>query len=165
MNKRKAYYLLISIILGTVITGILCWMKFNQLENHLSNTTFSREIHEENIITELSQGTPCLILFFNTQCDLCLAEIKLIKEHIRDLSNMYSIFFISFEPKQSIYSFLSNQGISIDKNIHIIADEKMILLDQYKIKGYPSFIILNEDYQIKNRGTVIDSNVILTLLE
>lgn len=165
MKKRKAYYLLISIILSTAIVGILCWIKNSRIEIQSSNITSSEEMHEANIIAELSQNTPSVILFFNTQCDLCLAEVKLIKEHIGDLSNMYSVFFVSFEPKQSIYSFLNNQGINIGNNIHIIADEKMILLDQYKIKGYPSFIIQSKDHRIINRGTAIDSTFMLRLLK
>lgn len=72
---------------------------------------------------------------------------------------------MSFEPKQSIYSFLNSQGINTGNNIHIIADEKMILLDQYKIKGYPSFIIQSKDHKIIYRGTAIDSNIMLRLLK
>lgn len=165
MKKKRVFYLLIIIILGTITVGVLCWIKISRLETQPSNLTSSKEIHEENIIAKSAQDTPCVILFFNTQCDLCLAEIKVIKEYVSDLSSMYSIFFVSFEPKQSIYSFLSNQGISVGNNIHVVADEKMILLDQYKIKGYPSFIILSEDHKIKDRGTVIDHNTILRLLK
>lgn len=165
MSKRRACYLFIGIILSTAVVGILCWIKISRLEIQSSNITSSEEIHEENIIAELSQITPSVILFFNTQCDLCLAEVKLMKEHIGDLSNMYSVFFVSFEPKQSIYSFLNSQGINTGNNIHIIADEKMILLDQYKIKGYPSFIIQSKDHKIIYRGTAIDSNIMLRLLK
>lgn len=165
MGKRRACYLFVSIILSTAIVGILCWMKNSRLEIQSSNITSSEYIYEENIIAELSQNTPSVILFFNTQCDLCLAEIKLVKEYVEDLSNMYSVFFVSFEPKQSIYSFLNSQGINIDNNIHIIADEKMILLDQYKIKGYPSFIVQSKDHKIIDRGTVIDCNVMQRLLK
>lgn len=165
MSKRKACYLFISIILSTAIVGILCWIKINRLEIQSFNITSSEYIYEENIIAELSQNTPSVILFFNTQCDLCLAEVKLVKKYIGDLSNMYSVFFVSFEPKQSIYSFLNSQGINIGNNIHIIADEKMILLDQYKIKGYPSFIIQSKEHKIINRGTAIDCNIMLRLLK
>lgn len=165
MNRKVARYLLISIILGTVIAGILCWIKVSQSKIELSNNISSTYNYEKNLPIELPQATPCIMLFFNSQCDLCLAEIEVVKKHIRDLSNLYSVFFISFEPKQSINSFLTNQGINICNNIHIVADEKMVLLDQLKIKGYPSYIILSRDHKIKSRGTIIDQNMISRLLK
>lgn len=165
MNRKVARYLLISIILGTVIAGILCWIKVSQSKIELSNNISSTYNYEKNFPIELPQDTPCIMLFFNSQCDLCLAEIEVVKKHIRDLSNLYSVFFISFEPKQSINSFLTNQGINICNNIHIVADEKMVLLDQLKIKGYPSYIILSRDHKIKSRGTIIDQNMISRLLK
>ncbi len=165
MNRKVARYLLISIILGTVIAGILCWIKVSQSKIKPSNNISSTYNYEENLAVELPQDTPCIMLFFNSQCDLCLTEIEVIKKHIRDLSNLYSVFFISFEPKQSINSFLTNQGINICNNIHIVADEKMVLLDQFKIKGYPSYIILSRDHKIKIRGAIIDQNMISKLLK
>ena len=96
MNRKVACYLLISTVLGTVIAGILCWMKTSQSKIEPSNNISSIYYYDKNVVVELSQDIPCIMLFFNTQCDLCLAEIEVIKEHIRDLSNLYSIFFISF---------------------------------------------------------------------
>ncbi len=79
---------------------------------------------------------------------------------------MYNIFLISFEPKRSLISFFTEKGIDINnKNIHIIADEDMILLDYYQIKGYPSFIILNTKYKMEYRGSAIDNSIISKLLK
>lgn len=41
----------------------------------------------------------------------------------------------------------------------------MVLLDQFKIKGYPSYIILSRDHKIKIRGAIIDQNMISKLLK
>lgn len=147
--------------------GVFYCRKIRAWDMSQNDLKFSiKDTRNETITIEFIQNAPCIILFFNTQCDLCLGEIQLLKEHIRELSNCYNIFFISFEPPRSLMTFFSKQGIDINnKNIHIIADEEMILLDYYKVEGYPSFIILDAKHKIDNRGAAIDNNIISELLK
>lgn len=127
-----------------------------------SHRKYTRRNHNIRLSSKYSMH----YAIFNTQCDLCLAEIALIKEHLKKISKMYNIFLISFEPKRSLISFFTEKGIDINnKNIHIIADEDMILLDYYQIKGYPSFIILNTKYKMEYRGSAIDNSIISKLLK
>lgn len=167
MNRNKACYLIACVIFVNIFIGVLCWVKRNALDKQQSSFKLPvTNILGEEVTLELIQSAPCLILFFNTQCDLCLTEIKLVKEHVKELSNLYTIFFISFEPPQSLYSFFFEQGIDFgNKRIHAIADEKLTLLDYYQIKGYPSFIVFDNNQEIKSRGSVIDQNIITALLK
>lgn len=94
MNRKVARYLLISIILGTVIAGILCWIKVSQSKIKPSNYISSTYNYEENLAVELPQDTPCIMLFFNSQCDLCLAEIEVIKNTL-EIYPTCTLFFSS----------------------------------------------------------------------
>ena len=168
MNKKKTCrYILLSFMLITICMSLLYGYKV--YSSKIQKQCFRAPIENtrgEIITLDYLQNTPCIMLFFNTQCDLCLAEIALIKEHLKKISKMYNIFLISFEPKRSLISFFTEKGIDINnKNIHISADEDMILLDYYQIKGYPSFIILNTKYKMEYRGSAIDNSIISKLLK
>lgn len=166
MKQKIAFYIIMTILSICIFMGIFCWYG-----NHHSNSqvlqianAYLKDINGKTI--RLVNDKPAILLFFNTRCDLCASEISLLKKHIKRLSELYNVFFISFESSQSLLDFFSAQKFNVKhKNVYIISDEKMALLDYYKIEGYPSFIIVNTNFQTVYRGAALSNKIVAELLK
>lgn len=167
MNRRKAVYALLCIILITIVIVLFSIGRHNPFkEKHNVLRIQAKSINGDTISTDQLKDKPTVLIFFNTQCELCLAEILLLKRYLGQILKFYQVFFISFEPKASLSTFFLDEGVNINlDNIYVISDDKMSLLDFYDIEGYPSFLVFDKGGALLYKGEAIDDNVLQRLLK
>ena len=167
MNKKKALFALFAVMLITIILGILSLRHDNPFKiQHNSLWIQAESINGKMITSEQMKGSQTILIFFKTQCELCLAEILLLEKQLKQISMFYHVLFISFEPKASLSAFFLHKKVCLDfDNVYVISDDKMSLLDYYDVKGYPSFLIFNKNGTLFRRGESIDENILQELLK
>lgn len=119
------------------------------------------DIQGENISLE---NRITIIVFFNTQCDLCLSEINLLNEKADQLNQQFNLVIVSFEPEASLQAFFERYNLNNKENIFIISDSKERLLDDFNIEIYPSFVIIDNDNLVMGRGNILTEKIIEELL-
>lgn len=154
-------------MLATITLSILSLRQNNPFKKQQNSLIIhAASINGKIIASEQIRGRQTILIFFNTHCELCLKEISLLKMHLKQISTLYHVIFISFEPKASLIAFFSQEKIYLDcDNVYVISDEKMSLLDFYDINSYPSFLIFNKKGILIHRGEYLNENRLQRVLK
>lgn len=115
-------------------------------ENIKTMPNFEYQDLEGNIFTNanLKKDTPLLFVFFNSECDFCNEEAKMIKENIEQFKNI-QIVFISFEETEKIKQFAINHQLDSYDNITFLSDSKATFSATFDVKSLPCIVLYDKD--------------------
>lgn len=95
----------------------------------------------------LKQNTPIIFVYFNSDCEFCNAETKMIKENINKFSDC-QLVFISFENPNLIKEFSKKYKLDCYNNIHFVCDSKVSFATTFDVKSIPCLVLYNKDNQL-----------------
>jgi peroxiredoxin len=153
MGKKNIFILTsILFLLGLPFILLLNKSKQNQQnkEVYQSIPVFKIPDTNGNIITEalLRDYKTVMFIYFNPDCDLCVDEIKQIKEN-ESIFTKGKIVFFSELPADKIRFFLQKIDFIPTQNILFLPDEESILINKMEVRIVPTVYIYKYSQLIK----------------
>lgn len=146
----------LKILILTIIISLLAFMGYKVVnkinyknrvaENIKKIPNFEYQDLENNIFTNanLKENKPLLFVYFNSECDFCNEEAKMIKENIEQLKTI-QIIFISFEETEKIKQFVTNHQLDSYDNITFLSDSKVTFATTFDVKSMPCLVLYDKD--------------------
>jgi len=157
-KKNIIIFILISFLLGLPFILVNNKNKKNQQNKEVYQSIPLFQIHDinGNIITEalLRDYKTVMFIYFNPDCDLCVDEIKQIKENESSFTRGKIIFFSDL-PADEIQQFLQKIDFIPTQNILFLSDEKKILINKMEVKSSPTVYIYRDNQLIKRFDGVV----------
>jgi len=103
----------------------------------------------------LKKATPVLFIYFNTECEYCNIETKMIKDNIEKLKTI-QLIFISFEEPEKIIRFAQTYQLLNRDNIHFLYDKQVSFATTFDVTALPTIVIYDRQKQLieKIKGQV-----------
>jgi peroxiredoxin len=95
----------------------------------------------------LKTDTPTLFIYFNSECEYCNQETKMIQESV-DKFRPYQLVFVSFEKPELIKTFAKKHHLLNYDNIHFVCDTKATFATTFDIQSLPCLVLYNKNQQI-----------------
>lgn len=92
----------------------------------------------------LIENTSKLFVYYNSECEFCKEEAKMIKENITQFKNT-QIIFISFEAIEKIKQFASIHQLDSYDNINFLCDSKVTFATTFDVKSMPCIVLYDKD--------------------
>lgn len=104
---------------------------------------------------DLEEDTPTLFIYYNSECDFCNEEAKMIKQNIDRFAD-FQLCFISFEKPEQIKKFANKYQLNTYDNIHFLCDSKVTFATTFDVKSMPCLALYNKDQKLieKIKGQV-----------
>ena len=96
-----------------------------------------------------------LFIYYNSQCEFCNEEAKMIRENITKFANI-QIVFVSYENTKQIIAFAKTHQLYNYDNITFLSDTKMSFSAIFDVKSLPCLILYDRNKQLieKIKGQV-----------
>jgi peroxiredoxin len=149
----------IKIILLITFIGILLFLgyqivlKINQkkeiAQNIKSIPEFSYQDISGGIFTKqnLKKETATIFIYFNTDCEFCHEEAKMIKENIERLGS-FQLIFVSFEKLETIKAFAQKHQLTTYDNVYFLCDNKVTFASTFDIKSLPCLVLYDKEQRL-----------------
>lgn len=95
----------------------------------------------------LKKGTATIFIYFNTECEFCNEEAKIIKENMKYL-NDFQLIFVSFEKKENIKKFAQEYQLNTYNNIHFLCDDKVTFASTFDINTLPYLVLYDKEQNL-----------------
>jgi len=106
------------------------------------------DINEKAFTNEdLKTITPTIFIYFNTECEYCNEEAKMIKDNIERLKK-FQLIFISFEKAENITSFAQKYQLTNYDNIHFLCDDKVTFASTFDVNALPSIVLYDKEQNL-----------------
>lgn len=114
-------------------------------KNTISIPKFMYQNIKGDIFTNrnLKKDTPTLFIYFNTECELCIEEAKMIKENIELLKN-FQIVFISFQKPDLIKAFATKYELMPHDYVYFLWDSKTTFATTFDVKSLPYIVFYDK---------------------
>lgn len=112
----------------------------------------------------LKKNTATIFVYFNTECEFCNSEAKIIQENRSKLNNV-ELVFVSFENPEKIKSFAIEHQLITYNNIHFLYDKQVSFASTFDVVGLPTIVIYDKKNQLieKIKGQVKINHILRTL--
>lgn len=112
----------------------------------------------------LKEDTPTLFIYYNSECDFCNEETKMIKDSIEKFKDV-QLVFISFEKKEQIKAFTYKYKLTTYDNVHFLCDSKVTFATTFDVKSMPCLVLYNKDQKLieKIKGQVTAETILKKL--
>ncbi|KIA98045.1 hypothetical protein OA93_11360 [Flavobacterium sp. KMS] len=149
----------IKIILLITFIGILLFLGYlivSQInhkkeiaQNIKSIPEFSYQDIKGGIFTnqKLKKETATIFIYFNTDCEFCHEEAKMIKENMERLSN-FQLIFVSFEKPENIKIFAQKHQLTTYDNVYFLCDNKVTFASTFDIKSLPCLVLYDKEQNL-----------------
>ena len=117
---------------------LIAQIENNKLQGHFS--FLSNYFTNANLI----ENTSKLFVYYNSECEFCKEEAKMIKENITQFKNT-QIIFISFEEIKKIKQFASIHQLDSYDNINFLCDSKVTFATTFDVKSMPCIVLYDKD--------------------
>lgn len=149
MKKALIIFILIFFIsiLGYVGYGIVVKINHkNEIAENIKNIpSFNYETIEGfNFTNNDLKKSPSIFIYFNSECDFCNEEAKMIKENIDKFKNT-QILFVSFEEKEKIKQFATQHKLLDYDNVSFLCDSKATFATTFDVKSLPCLVLYDEN--------------------
>ncbi|MGE8341058.1 MAG: TlpA family protein disulfide reductase [Flavobacterium sp.] len=105
-------------------------------------------VNGENFTNEnLRENTSVIFIYFNTDCEYCNEETKMIEENIKRLKDI-QIIFISFENINKIKKFAQNHKLDHYDNIHFLHDSKATFASTFDVNSLPCLVLYDKNKKL-----------------
>jgi peroxiredoxin len=95
----------------------------------------------------LKTDTPTLFIYFNSECEYCNEETKMIQESV-DKFVPHQLVFVSFEKPDKINSFAIKHKLLNYDNIHFLCDSKVTFATTFDVQSLPCLVLYNKNQQL-----------------
>jgi peroxiredoxin len=95
----------------------------------------------------LKPDTPTLFVYFNSDCEFCNEEAKMIKENSEQLEAV-QIIFISFQTQEEISAFATRHQLLNYGNITFLRDSKVTFATTFDVKSLPCLVLYDKDQNL-----------------
>ena len=149
----------LKIILPIVFVGLLGYFGFQIVskinhkkqiaENIKTMPVFSYEnakggfFSNENIIANKAT----LFIYYNSDCEFCNEEAKMIQENRAKFSNV-QLVFISNETPKEIIAFAKTHKLNTYDTITFLSDRKMSFRTTFDVKSLPCLVLYDKNKQL-----------------
>lgn len=96
---------------------------------------------------DIKKNTPTLFIYFNSECEFCNEETKMIQENSTILKSI-QLVFVSFEKTEKIKSFAQNYNLFNYDNIHFVCDTKVTFASTFDVKSLPCLILYDKNQRL-----------------
>lgn len=96
---------------------------------------------------KLKTDTPTLFIYFNSECEYCNEETKMIQERINEFTR-YQLVFISFEKPELIKTFAQKHNLLNYDNIHFVCDTKATFATTFDVQSLPCLVLYDKNQQL-----------------
>ncbi len=112
----------------------------------------------------LMEKTPLMFVYYNSECEFCNEEAKMIKENLAEFKNT-QILFISFEKNEKIKQFANNHQLDTYDNVTFLCDSKATFATTFDVKSLPCLVLYDKDKNLieKIKGQIKGENLIKKL--
>ncbi len=153
MKKYLKIILLITFIGTLFFLGHQITSKINHkkevIENIKTIPQFSyQDINGETFTNEnLRKATPIIFIYFNTECEYCIEEAKMIRENIENFKTVQFIF-VSFEKLEKIKNFTKNHQLMSYDNVHFLHDSKVTFATTFDVNSLPCIVLYDKNQKL-----------------
>ena len=95
----------------------------------------------------LQTSTPTLFIYFNSECEYCNEEAKMIKENVEKFQNV-QLIFVSFEKPEFIKTFATKHQLTSYDNIHFVCDNKVTFSTTFDVKSLPCLVLYDKNQKL-----------------
>lgn len=112
----------------------------------------------------LRKAIPVIFIYFNTECEYCNEEAKMIHENITHFKD-FQLIFISFEKPQQIKKFFQHHNLNHYSNVHFLHDSKVTFADTFDVSSLPCIVLYNKSHKLieKIKGQTKPENLLKKL--
>jgi thiol-disulfide isomerase/thioredoxin len=152
---KKYLKLIIPIIFISLLTflGYQIVTKINHKKEVAANIKTIPTFKYQNINGEqfsnnnLKVDTPTLFIYFNSECEYCNEETKMIQERIEQFTP-HQLVFVSFEKPEKIESFAKKYNLQNYDNIHFVCDTKVTFATTFDVQSLPCLVLYDKNQQL-----------------
>lgn len=142
-NRYVAGIMMLLLVIGSVM---LLWLNEKQIEEDRNSDYYYMNYSTLDFLTSTDtldiSNRFQLILFFHSDCSLCEYEAERFKK--LTATGIVDLIWVSGEKKESMKEFASQYGLMNQMAVHIAHADSTVLIDQFKLEGYPSYILYDE---------------------
>lgn len=95
----------------------------------------------------LKTDTATLFIYFNSECEYCNQETKMIQERINEFTR-YQLVFVSFEKPELIKTFAHKYNLLNYDNIHFVCDTKVTFATAFDVQSLPCLVLYDKNQQL-----------------
>jgi peroxiredoxin len=95
----------------------------------------------------LKEDTPTLFIYFNSECEYCNEETKMIQERIEQFTPN-QLVFVSFEKAKKIEYFAKKYNLQNYDNIHFVCDSKVTFATTFDVQSLPCLVLYDKNQQL-----------------
>ncbi|WP_133526841.1 TlpA family protein disulfide reductase [Flavobacterium sp. 245] len=95
----------------------------------------------------LKEGIPNLFVYFNSECEYCNEEAKIIKQNIDKFKNI-QLIFVSLEKPQLIKMFAVKHQLTAYNNVHFLCDSKVTFATTFDVKSLPCLVLYDKNQKL-----------------
>jgi peroxiredoxin len=149
----------LKIILPIIFTCLICFLGYLIISkiNHKKEAAekiktipkFSYRSINGGLFTNqhIKMNTPTLFVYFNTECEFCNEEAKMIKENIQKFKNI-QLIFVSFEQPELIKVFATKHQLTSYYNIHFLCDNKVSFAATFDVSSLPCLVLYDRNQKL-----------------
>jgi peroxiredoxin len=148
----------LKIIIPLTVISLLAFMGYKvitkinhkkEVAAHIKTTpAFSYENTTGGVFTnkDLKQ-MPTVFIYFNSECEYCNEETRMIKENINKLKN-FQLVFISFEKSNLIQAFATKHQLTSYDNVHFLSDTKVTFATTFDVQSLPCLVLYDKNQHL-----------------
>jgi peroxiredoxin len=152
---KKYLKIIIPLIFISLLTflGYQIVTKINHKKEVAANIKNIPTFNYQNINGEqfsnnnLKVDTPTLFIYFNSECEYCNEETKMIQERIEQFTPN-QLVFVSFEKVKKIESFAKKYNLQNYDNIHFVCDTKVTFATTFDVQSLPCLVLYDKNQQL-----------------
>ncbi len=150
---------IIKFVVLVIVAGFLSYMFFQihhkivqkdviaQRIKRIPKFSFFNVLNKDIFTSDsIKKGEPCLIVYFNPDCEFCQHEAKQLSANIQKFQND-QILMISYVKIDKILKFRKNYHLQ-GKNVTFLKDSNDQFIDDFGEASIPSIFIYNKDRQL-----------------
>ena len=151
--------ILFLLVLGYVGYRIVCQINHKRevAENIKSIPKFAYQNTKGDVFTNenIKENTATLFVYYNSECDFCNEEAKMIQENIQKFKG-FQLVFISFEVQDKIVQFAQKFSLYDYDNVHFLCDSEATFATTFDVKSLPCLVLYDKEQQLieKIKGQV-----------
>ncbi|RTY83122.1 redoxin domain-containing protein [Flavobacterium sp. ZB4P23] len=149
----------LKIIIPLVFVSLLAFMgykivaKINHKKEIAANIKTIPAFQYQNLKGEsfsnknLKTDTPTIFIYYNSECEYCNEETKMIQESVYKF-RPYQLVFISFEKPELIKTFAQKHNLLNYDNIHFVCDTKVTFATTFDVQSLPCLVLYDKNQQL-----------------
>jgi peroxiredoxin len=150
---------ILKIVIPIFFITVLCFLgyqiviKINYKKEVAANIKTIPDFKYQNLKGEsfsnknLKTDTSTLFIYFNSECEYCNQETKMIQASVNKFAP-HQLVFVSFEKPEKINSFAQKHKLLNYDNIHFVCDSKVTFATTFDVRSLPCLVLYDKNQQL-----------------